>query len=51
MEQTLLQLEEDGERFRKLQLSDQTNFEDRLDGLQVSLRNTTKFYQQTAYLI
>ena len=35
MEQTLLQLDDDEERFRKLQMSDQTNFEDRLDGLQV----------------
>ncbi len=36
MEQTYAQLEEDEERFRKLQTSDQTNFEDRLDTLQVS---------------
>ena len=37
MENTLLQLDDDEERFRKLQQSDQTNFEDRLDGLQVCL--------------
>ncbi|CAG5132289.1 unnamed protein product, partial [Candidula unifasciata] len=37
MEQTLLQLDEDEERFRKLQQSDQTNFEDRLDGLQMAV--------------
>lgn len=35
MEQTLVQLTEDEERFRKLQQSDQTSFEDKLDGLQV----------------
>lgn len=38
MEQTNQQLDEDEERFRKLQSSDQTNFEDRLDTLQVWLR-------------
>ena len=35
MEQTSLQLDEDEERFHKLQLSDQANFDDRLDTLQV----------------
>lgn len=35
MEQTYNQLEEDEERFRKLQTSDQANFNDRLDTLQV----------------
>ena len=35
MEQTYTQLEEDEERFRKLQTSDQANFNDRLDTLQV----------------
>ncbi|XP_050390512.1 dynein axonemal heavy chain 1 [Patella vulgata] len=35
MEQTYLQLEADEERFRKLQSSDQTNFEDRMDNLQM----------------
>ena len=35
MEQTYNQLEEDEERFRKLQSSDQANFNDRLDTLQV----------------
>ncbi|XP_048258404.1 dynein axonemal heavy chain 1-like isoform X3 [Haliotis rufescens] len=35
MEQTNQQLDEDEERFRKLQSSDQTNFEDRLDTLQM----------------
>ena len=35
MEQTYIQLEEDEERFRKLQTSDQANFNDRLDTLQV----------------
>lgn len=36
MEATYTQLEEDEERFRKLQTSDQANFNDRLDTLQVS---------------
>ncbi|ESO89348.1 hypothetical protein LOTGIDRAFT_210379 [Lottia gigantea] len=35
MQQTLIQLEADEERFRKLQSSDQTNFEDRMDNLQM----------------
>ncbi|XP_060604387.1 dynein axonemal heavy chain 1-like isoform X2 [Ruditapes philippinarum] len=35
MEQTYNQLEEDEERFRKLQTSDQANFNDRLDTLQM----------------
>ncbi|XP_076467072.1 dynein axonemal heavy chain 1-like isoform X2 [Babylonia areolata] len=35
MEQTSLQLDEDEERFHKLQNSDQANFEDRLDTLQM----------------
>jgi len=35
MEQTYLQLEEDEERFRKLQLTDQANFNDKLDTLSV----------------
>lgn len=38
MEQTLQQLDEDEERFRKLQQSDQTNFEDKLDSLQVTFK-------------
>lgn len=37
MEQTVAQLEEDEERFRKLQLQDQANFNDRLDTLFVSM--------------
>ncbi|KAK0056678.1 dynein heavy chain 1 axonemal-like isoform X1 [Biomphalaria pfeifferi] len=37
MEQTLVQLTEDEERFRKLQQSDQTSFEDKLDGLQMAV--------------
>ena len=40
MEQTEAQLEEDEERFRKLQLQDQANFNDRLDTLFVSSVNT-----------
>ena len=40
MEQTEAQLEEDEERFRKLQLQDQANFNDRLDTLFVSTVNT-----------
>ena len=36
MEQTELQLEEDEERFHKLQLSDTSTFNDKLDGLSVS---------------
>ncbi len=36
MEQTEQQLEEDEERFHKLQMSDQTNFNDKLDTLSVS---------------
>ena len=36
MEQTEKQLEEDEERFHKLQLSDTANFNDRIDGLSVS---------------
>lgn len=35
MEQTYEQLDQDEERFRKLQGSDQANFNDRLDTLQV----------------
>lgn len=35
MEATYTQLDEDEERFRKLQSSDQANFNDRLDTLQV----------------
>ncbi|XP_078663939.1 dynein axonemal heavy chain 1-like [Branchiostoma floridae x Branchiostoma belcheri] len=35
MDMTLQQLEEDEERFRKIQLSDQNNFQDRLDTLQM----------------
>lgn len=35
MEQTSQQLDEDEDRFRKLQQSDQGNFNDRLDTLQV----------------
>lgn len=35
MEQTYEQLDQDEERFRKLQSSDQANFNDRLDTLQV----------------
>ncbi|XP_074644244.1 dynein axonemal heavy chain 1-like [Tubulanus polymorphus] len=35
MEQTYTQLEEDEERFHKLQMSDQANFNDRLDTLQM----------------
>ncbi|KAL3881803.1 hypothetical protein ACJMK2_028195, partial [Sinanodonta woodiana] len=35
MEQTYVQLDEDEERFRKLQSSDQANFNDRLDTLQM----------------
>lgn len=35
MEQTYDQLDQDEERFRKLQSSDQANFNDRLDTLQV----------------
>ena len=35
MEQTEKQLEEDEERFHKLQLSDTANFNDRIDGLSV----------------
>lgn len=35
MEATYQQLDEDEERFRKLQTSDQANFSDRLDTLQV----------------
>ena len=37
MEQTSIQLDEDEERFRKLQMSDQANFEDKLDTLQVGV--------------
>ena len=37
MEQTELQLEEDEERFHKLQLSDTSTFNDKLDGLSVSV--------------
>ena len=37
MEQTSIQLDEDEERFHKLQLSDQANFEDKLDTLQVGV--------------
>lgn len=37
MEQVQAQLIEDEERFRKLQLSDQTNFNDRLDNISVSV--------------
>jgi hypothetical protein len=36
MEATYEQLDQDEERFRKLQTSDQANFNDRLDTLQVS---------------
>ncbi|XP_071943674.1 dynein axonemal heavy chain 1-like isoform X2 [Antedon mediterranea] len=35
MEQTLQQLEEDQERFQKIQVTDQNNFQDRLDALQM----------------
>lgn len=35
MEQTYAQLEEDEERFHKLQLTDQANFNDKLDTLSV----------------
>ena len=35
MEQTELALEEDEERFHKLQLSDTSTFNDKLDGLSV----------------
>lgn len=35
MEQTELQLQEDEERFHKLQMSDQANYNDRLDTLSV----------------
>ncbi|RUS78759.1 hypothetical protein EGW08_013475 [Elysia chlorotica] len=43
MDQTLLQLDEDEERFRKLQQSDQTNFEDRLDGLQMAVAGMSAY--------
>lgn len=36
METTYTQLEEDEERFHKLQLTDQANFNDKLDTLSVS---------------
>ena len=39
MELTETQLEEDEERFHKLQMSDQANFNDKLDTLSVSLQN------------
>lgn len=35
MEQTYTSLEEDQERFNKIQLTDQNNFQDKLDSLQV----------------
>ena len=35
METTYAQLEEDQERFQKIQVTDQNNFQDRLDTLQV----------------
>ena len=45
MEATFKQLEEDEERFHKLQLTDQANFNDRLDTLQVqTIINLSKSY-------
>lgn len=46
MEQTYEQLDQDEERFRKLQGSDQANFNDRLDTLQVRGYNCC-FKEQT----
>ncbi|XP_059176982.1 dynein axonemal heavy chain 1-like [Physella acuta] len=47
MEQTQLQLDEDEERFRKLQQSDQTNFEDKLDGLQMAVAGMAAYSEIT----
>lgn len=44
MEQTHIQLNDDEERFHKLQLSDQSSFEDRLDTLQVSHRSHMRLH-------
>ena len=38
MEQTEVQLEEDEERFHKLQMSDQANFNDKIDTLNVCMK-------------
>ena len=47
MDNTYVQLDEDQERFEKIQVTDQNTFQDRLDGLQVrvfysSLIQTTR---------
>lgn len=38
MEQTYTSLEEDQERFNKIQMTDQNNFQDKLDSLQVGIK-------------
>ena len=51
MEQTYAQLDEDEERFRKLQQSDQTNFEDRLDTLQVNSHTVLVWNKQNINIV
>ena len=45
MEQTETQLDEDEERFHKLQMTDAANFNDKLDSLSVSSKNFNEFWK------
>ena len=49
MEQVALQWEEDEERFRKLQLSDLTAFNDRVDALTVLTRSRRRRHRYQSH--